>query len=231
MSPVLIFQHVACEGPAYLADFLLQHGMSYHVLRIDEGEAVPEDLDNVTALVFMGGPMSVNDELPWIQPELDLIRMAGSQRIPVLGHCLGGQMISKAMGGKVTPGEQEFGWFPVRPVNNEQAPAWISDLDYSAEVFHWHGETFTLPKGAYPLFSTDICRNQGFVLGNMMALQCHVEIEEEDVSKWIDFYKDEIPVTGRAVQSIDEMQHDLPRRIELLQVFADKLYNHWLQGF
>lgn len=231
MKPVLIFQHVACEGPGYLAQFLRHRGMNYRVIRVDEGEGVPRDLDDVAALVFMGGPMSVNDNLPWLQSELELIRTARHRRMPVLGHCLGGQLISRALGGEVGVGEQEFGWFPVRPANNEQAPAWLSEFDYSTEIFHWHGETFTLPEEAQPIFSTDACRNQGFVLDSMMALQCHIEIEEEDVPKWIKFYNGEIPVTGRAVQSTEEMQRDLPHRIERLQKFADRLYNYWLQGF
>ena len=231
MKPVLIFRHIACEGPAYLAGFLERRGMSYHVIRIDEGDTVPQNPGNSSALVFMGGPMSVNDDLPWIQAELDLIRTAYRQRLPVLGHCLGGQLISKALGGTVIPSEQEFGWLPVCPYDPGKEPSWLSDIDYSTEVFHWHGETFSIPAGALPLFSTDACRNQGFVAGSMMALQCHVEIETDDVARWINFYRDEIPETGRAVQSINEMQRNLPQRIERLHEFADKLYNHWLQFF
>lgn len=100
MKSLRIFRHLACEGPGYLADFLRRQGKIY----IDQGREVPTRLDDVLGLVFMGGPMSVNDPLPWVELELDLIRRAASQRLPILGHCLGGQLISKALGGTVAPG-------------------------------------------------------------------------------------------------------------------------------
>lgn len=231
MKPVLIFRHVACEGPAYLARFLDYHGLAYRVVRLDEGEEVPREPADVAALVFMGGPMSVNDDLPWLKEELELIREACRKGIPVLGHCLGGQLISKALGGDVADGEKEFGWFPVKPHLSGNGPGWLADLDFSTEIFHWHGEQFSLPEGSTPLFSTDACPNQGFVMGNAMALQCHVEIEADDVGNWLEFYRKEIPPAGRAVQSTDEMQRDLAKRVERLQVFADTLYNQWLKNF
>lgn len=232
MNPVLIIRHIACEGPAYLADFLKSHDIPFKLVRTDEGEQVPSSVDDIAGLVFMGGPMSVNDPLPWINDELDLIRKAHERRLPVLGHCLGGQLIGKALGGEVTHNPvTEIGWFTVEPFAVPAAPDWLRDLDYKTELFHWHGETFTLPRQAIPLFRNQHCLNQGFMLDHTFALQCHVEMRKEDVSEWLTHYKNDIPPPGSSVQTPAEMVRNLDRRIRLLHEFADGIYTQWLNGF
>ena len=232
MKPVLVFQHIACEGPGYLADFLVARNIPFEIIRIDEGETVPVNTDNVSGLVFMGGPMSVNDDLPWIQAELELIRKAHNQHIPLLGHCLGGQLISKALGGKVVRNEvTEIGWFPVGPVTHNNSPEWLNQLSFAAEIFHWHGETFTLPEQAVPLFKNRFCVNQGFVLNNTYALQCHVEMTAAAVKEWLDFYQNDLPAPCESVQSSKEMLHNIDQRIASLQKFADVIYTQWLKTY
>ena len=102
MKPVAIFRHSPGEGPGYFATFLEGRSLPSQLLTLDEGEAVPAAPDAFSGLCFMGGPMSVNDPLPWIPPVLALIRQAVAQNVPVIGHCLGGQLMSKALGGQVT---------------------------------------------------------------------------------------------------------------------------------
>jgi len=102
MLPIAIFRHAANEGPGYLAGFLDAHNIPWKLFALDAGEALPSSAADYSGLVFMGGPMSVNDDLPWITQELDLIREAVSRDIPVLGHCLGAQLIAKALGGVVS---------------------------------------------------------------------------------------------------------------------------------
>ena len=101
MLPVAIFRHAPTEGPGYFAIFLEQHGIPWRLIAIDEGEPVPATANGFSGLCFMGGPMSVNDPLPWIGEELALIRRAHEARVPVLGHCLGGQLMARALGGAV----------------------------------------------------------------------------------------------------------------------------------
>src|ERR1044071_6714406 len=101
MKPVAIFRPAAPEGPEYFATYLDRRRVNWRLIRTDEGEAVPERPDEFAGLVFMGGPMSVNDGLPWIAPVLALVRAAVAVDVPVLGHCLGGQLIAKALGGEV----------------------------------------------------------------------------------------------------------------------------------
>jgi GMP synthase-like glutamine amidotransferase len=155
MQPIAIFRHARTEGPGYLAEYLDRRSVRWQLVRIDEGEAVPTDPGAFSGLVFMGGPMSVNDDLPWIPPVLDLIRAAVDLQVPVLGHCLGGQLMSKALGGVVRKSPvKEIGWgrcdIPDTPVSRE----WFGDDLEFFHSFHWHGETFTLPAGATRILSS-----------------------------------------------------------------------------
>ena len=147
MKPVAIFRFAPIEGPGYLAEFLDAHHIPWQMICIDAGEAVPHGASVYSGLVFMGGPMSVNDDLPWIAPVLALIREAVEQDIPLLGHCLGGQLISKALGGVVSRNSvKEIGWGEVTVAENDSAHHWFGGVkDFTA--FHWHGETFSLPNG------------------------------------------------------------------------------------
>src|SRR5208282_2112020 len=148
MKPVAIFRHTATEGPGFLAEFLDQRKIPWQLIRIDAGDALPPSTSVYSGLVFMGGPMSVNDDLPWIPKVEVLIRDAYTKDVPLLGHCLGGQLISKALGGVVLRNQvKEIGWGEVRVSDNDIARSWFGDIQ-KFQAFHWHGETFSLPQGA-----------------------------------------------------------------------------------
>jgi GMP synthase-like glutamine amidotransferase len=229
IMPVRIFRHVACEGPGYLGTVLERRGIPYEIVAIDRGEPVPADLDAVTALVFMGGPMSVNDDLPWIQAELELIRRADERDLPLLGHCLGGQLLAKALGGQVSANPvKEIGWLPVSLVPGEAANDWLAGVPAQFTPFHWHGETFTIPDGSSRLLESPHCPNQAFVRGNVLAFQCHVEMTAEMVSEWARLYADEIRDPSPTVQSATQMTKNLDTHIVASQAVADRLYARWL---
>jgi len=231
MDPILVFRHVRCEGPGYLGSFLSARDVAYEVIRVDEGGRVPRSLDGVSGLVFMGGPMSVNDACPWIDEELALIRLAHDKKLPVLGHCLGGQLISKALGGDITSNPlPEIGWFEVSGYRNRTARRWLDGLPGNFEVFHLHGETFSLPRGAQPLLKSRYCPRQAFVHGNSLALQCHVEITESMLREWVTVYRADIRCPSESVQTEGEILAHLDKRIPALQVVADHLYTRWLEG-
>jgi len=230
MQPLLIFRHIACEGPGYLGDVLGREHIPYKVVSIDQGDPLPTSIANVSGLVFMGGPMSVNDPLPWVEAELALIRSAAETGIPVLGHCLGGQLIAKALGGTIQANPvKEIGWHPVEHVDNACARDWLADLPARFDAFHWHGETFTLPAGATPILRSQYCENQAFVLDNILALQCHVEMKADMVAEWAGAYAHELAQPSESVQSAEEMTQNLPARIGVLQTAADVLYQRWLR--
>ena len=229
MRPLTIFRHIACEGPAYLAEVLDRHAIPWRLVRIDEDEPVPDSLADSSGLVFMGGPMSVNDPLPWIEQELALIHRAQAENMPVLGHCLGGQLICKALGGTISANTvKEIGWHSVRKCNTPAAEKWLADLPDETTLFHWHGETFSIPDGAEVILESEHCAHQAFAIGNTLALQCHVEMMPPMVAEWAALYAHELQETSTTVQSAEQMTTDLPAKIAAAQQVADRIYQHWL---
>lgn len=232
MKPVAIFRHSPTEGAGHFAQFLNQHVIPWHMIHIDQGEAVPADAGAFSGLVFMGGPMSVNDELPWIPPVLALIRDAYARDIPLLGHCLGGQLITKALGGVVGRNPvKELGWGKVHVSDNDTARAWFGNIE-QFDSFHWHGETFSLPPGAVHLLSSAHCKNQAYAIGKHLAMQCHVEMTEQMIRDWCTAGADEIAasVGSPAVQSAEAMQQQMHDKLPELQRVASQLYRHWMHG-
>lgn len=231
MDPILIFRHVACEGPGYFAEYLDQRDVPYRLVCIDREEPVPEQPDGASALVFMGGPMSVNDPLPWVQQELALIRRAAQRGLPMLGHCLGAQLLARALGGSVGPNPvREIGWWPVEVAPGAVGDPRLGGLDGRFEVFHWHGETFTLPPGADLLLRNAHCENQAFALGNVLGLQFHVEVTAAMVEEWTSEYPDDVGSTSPAVQPASALLAGLAERVQHLRSVADNLYGPWLRA-
>jgi len=231
MKPIAIFRHAAIDGPGYLAEFLNQRQIPWQLIRIDAGDAVPQNASAYSGLVFMGGPMSVNDDLPWIAPALALIRDAVARDIPLLGHCLGGQLISKALGGVVSRNPvKEIGWGEVAVSDNDIARNWFGEIK-KFQAFHWHGETFTLPQGATHLLSSAHCANQAYAIGKHLALQCHVEMTAEMIAVWCAVGASEIAASSSpAVQSANEMRQQMNGKLPRLNSVADQLYSHWVRG-
>lgn len=232
MKPVVIFRHAATEGPGYLAAFLDKHFIPWQLIQIDAGDAVPRIAQDYSGLVFMGGPMSVNDDLPWIPKVLMLIRDAYAKDIPLLGHCLGGQLISKALGGVVTKNPvKEIGWGEATVVDNDTAKLWFGDIK-QFDAFHWHGETFSLPQGAVHLLSSAHCKNQAYAMGKHLALQCHVEMNEQMIKEWCEVGADEIASarSSPAVQTAEAMQAQTHDKLPQMHRVAEQLYRYWLLG-
>ncbi len=231
-KPVLIFRHAPHEGPGYFADFLNRRSIAHRLVRVDAGDPIPDSLAGAAGLVLMGGPMSVNDRLPWIAPVLSLIQKAVDANVPVLGHCLGGQLMTKALGGRVTRNrKKEIGWLPVQVVDSPEAGKWLNGLAPAFEVFHWHGETFSvLPPAATPILRSRACRHQAFVLGPHLAFQCHIEMTPELVRSWAKTGAAEIAKPSATVQSEQQMRVNLTARTTRLNRIADVFYERWIQG-
>ena len=232
MKPIAIFRHAAAEGPGYFAEFLDERQIPWQLIAIDAGDDVPCFAEAYSGLVFMGGPMSVNDDLPWIPPVLALIRDAVARDIPVLGHCLGGQLISKALGGTVSRNPvKEIGWGEVAVADNDAARNWFGAVQ-NFQAFHWHGETFSLPQGAAHLLSSAYCTNQAYAIGKHLALQCHIEMTAAMIVSWCGIGADEIAASSAspAVQSAGEMQRHMASALPRLREVATQLYTKWIAG-
>ncbi len=197
---VHVFQHVRFEEIGSIAAWLEARLAIVSYTRFFEDPILPA-LDSIDMLVIMGGPMSVNDEdrLPWLIPEKQFIRDAVACGIPVLGICLGAQLIASAMGARVYRNPlKEIGWFPVYAVLTSEDNL---HLPWECTVFHWHGETFNLPAGAVRLAKSDGCENQAFQLNrNVIGLQFHLETTPESASALLENCRDEI-VAGPWIQS------------------------------
>ncbi|MDD4964191.1 MAG: type 1 glutamine amidotransferase [Gallionella sp.] len=232
MKPVAIFRHLAHEGAGYFAEFLYEHKIPFQLIAIDAGDAIPDIASAYSGLVFMGGNMSVNDDLPWIERELSLIRDAVSKDIPVLGHCLGGQLIAKALGGSVSENSvKEIGWGAVRVADDVVARHWFGDVK-AFMAFHWHGETFSLPAGATHLLSSEFCANQAYVIGKHFGLQCHIEMTEEMIDTWCELGAMELYGArySPAVQTATMIRRQMFENLLTLRSVAAKVYSAWLQG-
>lgn len=233
MKPIAIFRHSANEGPGYIATFLEQRALPMALFKIDEGAVVPQDAAQFSGLVFMGGPMSVNDDLPWIRKTLALIRDAVAKDVPVLGHCLGGQLMAKALGGTVGRNPmKEIGWGEVSVLNHPVAQHWFEGIPAKFESFHWHGETFTIPAGATRIMESAYCPNQAFALGKHLGMQCHVEMTEAMIQNWCTVGADEInaALASPAVQTSEVMQREMAAKVRALNKMAGALYSRWLEG-
>lgn len=230
MKPAFILRHLDCEGAGYLATVLERHNLPYRVVAIDDGESPPLDVQDFSALVLMGGPMSVNDPLPWIAQEVELIRAAHARQIPVLGHCLGAQLIATAFGQTVRPNHsKEIGWYDIESIKSPSAARWLSEVPRHFLGFHWHGETFGLPQEAIPLFRSTLCQQQGFAIGNTLALQFHVEITEQMVDEWAARNSAELANPPPGVQTTAQLRENMTGRVAALHEVADALYAAWLR--
>lgn len=182
---VLAFRHAPFEDLGLIAPALEAHGIGYEYVDLHGGAAVP-DTSAADGLIFMGGPMSVNDDLPWLREEEAIIRQAVARDLPLLGVCLGAQLIAKALGAEVRRNPvKEIGWYEIELTSAAQDDPLFHALPSRETVFHWHGETFELPEGAELLASSEACRRQAFRIGShAYGLQFHLEVTPSMIADW-----------------------------------------------
>lgn len=183
---LLVFQHEAHESPAALATVLQRHGHRLRVIRLDQGQTMPEDLDDVDGIISMGGSMNVDQaaEHPWIDKELEVLRQAHEVGLPLLGICLGCQLIAHALGGQVAPiPKPEMGWHPIRQTFFGTNDTLHNGVPWRTMQAHAHGmEVTRLPAGGVPLSSSTLCRTQAFRVGlRTYGFQYHFEWTRADL--------------------------------------------------
>ena len=250
---VLIFMQMDDVHPGHIVDYLIQHDIPHRLIRVFQ-EPVPEFHDDITGMVFMGGVMSANDDLDWLKRELKLIEKGLEQDIPLMGHCLGGQLISKVCGARIhTNPLPEIGWHRCQLQDNQTARDWLGDLvarnsrarnstagnmaeaarsdaPETIQMFHWHFETFELPHSAQLLYSSAHCRNQAYVMGDsVLAMQSHVEMTEDMVRSWVQSWETRLPTEFASVQSAEQILDNLQHNIQELRQVANQLYSRWVQ--
>jgi GMP synthase-like glutamine amidotransferase len=222
------FQHVPFEGLGHIEPWLLRakfHISHTHFFKNEH----PPDPAHVDFLILMGGPMSVHDEAihSWLAEEKQFLRRFLATGKPVLGICLGAQLIANALGARVYPNrEKEIGWFPI-----EGVPPSINRSAFlfppATEVFHWHGETFDLPPGAVQLARNPACENQAFQIGAAIGLQFHLETTPESAQALIANARHEL-TPGPFIQSEADLLATPPERYHAIHRLMDKLLAHLL---
>lgn len=183
--PVLILQHQVPERPAYLATWLRAHDIPFVTVNAGAGQEFPQSIEPYAALAVMGGGMSANDPLLSNRQAEILILQAMRLDRPVIGHCLGGQLMSRALGSEITASPQpEIGWQPIDYEQHDLVPHWFGPKP-TPVVIHWHYEAFEIPAGATRLAGSPACPNQAWALGPHLAMQFHIEIDQEKVQDWV----------------------------------------------
>jgi GMP synthase (glutamine-hydrolysing) len=184
---ILVIMHVESEGPGTLGTFLESQGAQLQTARLYAGEDLPQDVAGLAAVISMGGPMNVYDEAtyPFLRSETVFLERALDADIPILGVCLGSQMIARAAGARVRLGAvKEVGWGTVTLSDGGASDAFFRGLPGTFDVFQWHEDMFEIPAGGTLLASSEICPHQAFSYHNALGLQFHVEVTADILERW-----------------------------------------------
>jgi len=232
MRPIAIFRFSRTEGPAFFGDWLDARRLPWQLVALDEGAPVPRDPRAFAGVAMMGGPMSVNDDLAWVAPLCGLLREAVAADVPVLGHCLGGQLLAKALGAPVTRAAvPEIGWLDVAVGDAPELRGWFGGRD-AFTTFQWHYEAFGLPPGAARALTNRFNANQAYVIADRhIGLQCHIEMTRALTETWLATGAGELPAQSTpAAQSAADIRRDLDLRVAALNAVAGDVYARWAQG-
>lgn len=234
MKPILVLQHMRIDGPAYLATWLQAQGLPFEVRLTGLGEPVPADMRGHAGLAVMGGAMSVSDPLPYLRDTERLILQAMEAGQPVIGHCLGGQLMARALGARVQASPApEVGWQRIKVRDTGEAARWFGPLR-EATVMQWHYEAFELPDGATALASSAACPVQAFSIGPHLAMQFHIEIDAPKLSAWV---REGDPLWEQAhlqypgsVQGAQELRAQAVTEMPVHHRLAEQIYAAWVEG-
>ena len=232
MKPVLILQHQVPENAAYLTTWLENNKVDYQIVNAGAGEQFPSSIEPYSALAVMGGGMSVNDPLLSSRQAEILILQAILKDIPVIGHCLGGQLMSRALGGTITASPQpEIGWQPIAYEDEPRVSEWFGNNPTNT-VIQWHYESFSIPNGATRLAGSPACPNQAWTFGPHLAMQFHIEINEAKIDSWVsedDPKWSEARTLYESVQDKITMLNGIPYYLNKHQSTADSIYKNRLK--
>jgi GMP synthase (glutamine-hydrolysing) len=228
----VIIQHVAFESLGNIEKHLFEHGFDIEIMNAAQDKIIGILESQPDLLVILGGPISVNDvvDYPFIEDELIVLQQRLTLGLPVLGICLGAQLIAKALGANVYPSDgKEIGWGGLALENTEFFPAMEHLSQENTNVLHWHGETFDLPEGAVRLASSPKCMNQAFLFGgNTLALQFHPEATERDMESWFVGHTAEIASVEGI--SVSQLRYDTKNNASALFKAAQLFWPEWLDS-
>ena len=212
MSDILVIQNAKYEGLSNLGKLLEDDGFKTNII-FAKKEKIPEV--NHSVVVILGAPESANDDLSYLREEMELIKNTVKKEIPLLGICLGSQLIAKSFGAKVYPGnKKEIGIYHDVEFDNIKSGLFLG-IKSPATVFHWHGDTFELPADATRLAHSKDYQNQAFQIGSAIGVQFHLEVDEETIRTWLEKSRDELSRTPYI--DPDEIIRKIPENMETIQ--------------
>jgi len=218
-------QHVAFEDLGYIEEWANERQHSVTATKFFENDLLP-GLDDFDFIVVLGGPMSIHDEIEhsWLKSEKEFLRKAIDADKKILGICLGAQLLADVLGAKVYPNpEKEIGWFPIK---KERGFEILADCPNEFTVFHWHGDTFEIPKNAINLFTSEACKNQAFLYNEtILGLQFHLEVSPNSVTAMIENGQHEI-ISGKYIQT----ENEIKATSDFFTANKEILYK-WLESF
>jgi GMP synthase-like glutamine amidotransferase len=225
MSDVLIVHNTRIEGSGYLGELLNKDGFDIHSVHAKH-EQLPEK--KYSLVVILGAPESANDDFPYLLEEQKLIKKTVDDNVPLLGICLGSQLIAKTFGGNVYPGpKKEIGFYHDLKIDSN--PKLFSGFTNPFTVFHWHGDTFDLPEKATRLAHSENYQNQAFQIGSAVGLQFHLEVNEEMINLWLDKTEEKL----NQIPYIDppKIRSEINENISIVKNNMDNFYNNFKSSF
>ncbi|WP_300654428.1 type 1 glutamine amidotransferase [Hydrogenophaga sp.] len=231
-ADVLVLQHLVEDGPGFLGEWLDAQGITWHVRCTEAGESYPASVRGYRGLAVLGGAWSANDDRPTLRQAETLILEADALGIPVIGHCLGGQLMARAFGGRVERLPQpEVGWLSIHRKDSAAAREWLGD-SLQPTVYQWHQDSFVvLPPGAELLASSAVCPHQAFALRQHLAMQFHIEITPDKIGDWLEQPGEAYPVNvllhRDSVQDPASMNAATLRHQSDSKAMADRIYRVW----
>jgi GMP synthase (glutamine-hydrolysing) len=232
MRKLLVFQHAATEPLGVLDPMLRRWGFRIRYVNFAREPDVQLDLARYNGLVVLGGPMNVDQAAayPHLLTEIAAIRAALKLEVPVLGICLGAQLLAAALGATVRPNKvREIGWYRLQPAGEAEADRLFRHFDGSQHVFQWHAYTFDLPPGAVHLASTESCEHQAFRYGNRAyGLQFHLEADEALIRRWLNVpgYRAEVGNEGA-----EQILCTTPEKISPALRLSERVFHEFLELF
>jgi GMP synthase (glutamine-hydrolysing) len=236
MRRILVLQHVAHESLGTLNPLLKQAGFRIRYVNFGRDPGAEPRLEGYEGLIVLGGPMNVDqiDRHPHLRTEVELVERALDRDIPVLGICLGAQLIARALGASVGPaGQKEIGWYDVSLREPGREDALLSNFDQTERIFQWHGDTFDIPRGAEHLASSELCPNQAFRYGDKVyGLQFHLEVDPGMIDRWLDLPANREEMEASAgIADPEEIRRESAQHIERIRGLADRTFGRWIETF